>query len=69
MVITLPEDIAWLINIRGSDVTHVPLVHCLGILYCDGRFDLFMNEEKTANIQNALPEQVNIHPLRNLKTP
>ena len=63
MVITLPEDIAWLLNIRGSDIIHVPLVHCLGILFCDGRFDLFIDEEKTANIQNALPRQVNFHPL------
>ena len=63
MVITLPEDIAWLLNIRGSDVTHVPLVHCLGILFPDGRFDLFMDNEKTANIEKTLPKQVRFHPL------
>ncbi len=63
MVITLPEDIAWLLNIRGSDVTHLPIVHCLGILFCDGRFDLFINEEKIANIENALPGQVNFQSL------
>ena len=63
MVITLPEDIAWLLNIRGSDVDHVPLVHCLGILACDGQFDLFIDKEKTGSIRNTLPDQVNLHPL------
>ena len=63
MAITLPEDIAWLLNIRGSDVTHVPLVHCLGLLFCDGRCDLFIDLEKISNVQNSLPDQVNFHPL------
>ena len=59
-IITLPENIAWLLNIRGKDVKHVPLVHCFGILYQDEKLDLFIEPEKALNLKDHLPEKVNI---------
>ena len=44
VVITLPENIAWLLNIRGSDVAHVPIIHCVGILHDDANIDLFVEQ-------------------------
>ena len=45
-VITLPDSIAWLLNIRGSDVARNPVVHAFAILTDDGRLNLFIDEAK-----------------------
>lgn len=45
-VITLPDSICWLLNIRGSDIPRVPIVHAFAILHNDGRVDLFSDPEK-----------------------
>ena len=51
-LLTLPESIAWLLNIRGGDVSHVPLPHAFAILHADGGVDLFLDQRKVAE---ALP--------------
>lgn len=45
-VLTLPDSIAWLLNIRGSDVPRNPVVQAFAILYSDGRVDLFVDAAK-----------------------
>ncbi len=40
-VITLPDSIAWLLNIRGSDISRNPVPHALAILAKDGTVQLF----------------------------
>ncbi|MEX0921932.1 MAG: aminopeptidase P family protein [Rhodovibrionaceae bacterium] len=45
-VLTLPDSIAWLLNLRGGDVGHTPLVLSFAILYGDGRVDWFVDGEK-----------------------
>ncbi|HJM92301.1 MAG: aminopeptidase P family protein [Alphaproteobacteria bacterium] len=46
VVITAPDSIAWLLNIRGGDVPHSPLPLSLAILHGDGQVDLFLDPEK-----------------------
>lgn len=46
LAVTLPEDIAWLLNIRAYDVPHTPISLCYGLLHHDGRFDLFIDTRK-----------------------
>ena len=46
VVLTAPDSIAWLLNIRGGDVEHTPLPLCFAILYADGRVRLFVDERK-----------------------
>jgi Xaa-Pro aminopeptidase len=46
-VITLPDSICWLLNIRGGDVPHTPFALSFAILNGDGSTDLFMDERKT----------------------
>ena len=41
-LLTQPEDIAWLLNIRGTDVPHTPLVLSFGLLHKSGKFDWFI---------------------------
>lgn len=45
-VLTLPDSVSWLLNIRGSDIPRNPVVQCLALLYADGRLDLFIDREK-----------------------
>ncbi len=47
-VLTLPESIAWLLNIRGGDVPHTPLPLSFAFLWSDGRASLFIDPRKLA---------------------
>lgn len=49
-ILTLPDSIAWLLNIRGSDVAHTPVPHAFAILLNDGRTQIFVAPEKIADI-------------------
>ncbi len=65
-IITAPDSIAWMLNIRGSDVPHTPLPLCRAILYATGRVALFVDPKKITpglqahlgpDISFALPEE------------
>ena len=60
-VITLPDSIMWLLNIRGSDVARNPIAHGFAILHDDARVDLFMASEKLHEIKDHLPASVTPH--------
>ncbi|MDZ4068584.1 MAG: aminopeptidase P family protein, partial [Tabrizicola sp.] len=45
-VITLPDSLCWLLNIRGSDVPRNPVVHGFAILHDSGRVTLFADPAK-----------------------
>ena len=45
-VLTLPDSICWLLNIRGEDVPRNPVLHAFAILHEDGRVDLFADPAK-----------------------
>jgi Xaa-Pro aminopeptidase len=47
-VLTAPESIAWLLNIRGGDVPHTPLPLSFAILRQDGNVTLFIDRRKLA---------------------
>ncbi|MGB0902923.1 aminopeptidase P family protein [Halocynthiibacter sp.] len=61
-VITLPDSICWLLNIRGHDVNHNPIVQALAILHSDGCVDLFAHPEKLVDVQDHLGDDVTCHP-------
>ena len=46
VALTLPESIAWLLNIRGSDVPHTPLPLSMAVLHSDGGVDLYIDGRK-----------------------
>jgi Xaa-Pro aminopeptidase len=46
--LTMPESIAWLLNIRGGDVPHTPLPLSFAILHRDGAVALFIDRRKLA---------------------
>jgi Xaa-Pro aminopeptidase len=45
-VITLPDSLCWLLNIRGADVPRNPILHGLAILHDDARVTLFAEPAK-----------------------
>jgi Xaa-Pro aminopeptidase len=48
VVVTAPDSICWLLNIRGADVPHTPFALSFAILNADGSTDLFMDERKSS---------------------
>ena len=61
-VLTLPDSINWLLNIRGGDLSHTPVMLADAILHRDGRVDLFADPDKLdGTVRAHLGEQVRIH--------
>lgn len=46
VVLTMPESINWLFNMRGRDVPHVPVTLCFALVPKKGMPTLFFNKEK-----------------------
>jgi Xaa-Pro aminopeptidase len=62
-VLTMPESIAWLLNIRGGDVPHTPLPLSFAILREDGSVRLFIDRRKLApGTERHLGNEVGIEP-------
>ena len=47
-VLTLPDSIAWLLNIRGSDIAQTPVPLAFAILHADARVTLITNPAKSS---------------------
>jgi Xaa-Pro aminopeptidase len=60
-IITLPDSLCWLLNIRGSDIAHNPVVHGFAILRDDAHVDLFIQPEKLGDIADHLGPQIKPH--------
>lgn len=53
VVLTLPESIAWLLNVRGDDVPHTPLPLSFAILRADGAVDWFIEPTRVGEAVRA----------------
>jgi len=62
-VLTSPESVAWLLNLRGGDVPNTPLAVCDAILAADGSVDLYIDPETlTGEARAHLGNRVSVHP-------
>ncbi|MEI9988825.1 MAG: aminopeptidase P family protein [Rhizomicrobium sp.] len=62
-VITLPDSICWLLNIRGGDVPHTPFALSFAIQNADGSTDLFMDARKSSpELEKHLGNAVRLRP-------
>ena len=60
-VLTLPDSIAWLFNIRGNDISHTPVALSFALIPTKGRCTLFIDKRKiTKNVRQKLAEFVKI---------
>ncbi len=63
-VLTLPDSICWLLNIRGADVPRNPVLHGFAILHEDARVTLFTAPDKLDEATRAhLGPQVTLRPV------
>ncbi len=63
-VLTLPESLAWLLNIRGGDVPHTPLPLGFGLVTAEGRVELYIDRRKLGPTTAAhLGNGVGVHAL------
>ena len=49
-VLTLPDSICWLLNIRGNDIPRNPVVQAFAILHADARVSLFADPAKFTDL-------------------
>ncbi len=59
-VLTLPDSIAWLLNIRGTDIARNPVPQAFAILYESGHVDLFAGPGKAEAIAAHLGSEVTV---------
>ena len=62
MVLTLPDSICWLLNIRGNDIPRVPVVQAFAILFATGRMQVFCAPAKLNRGTLGLDETVQVEP-------
>lgn len=53
VVLTLPDSICWLLNIRGADVPKNPVVQGFAVLQDDASVDLYVDSEKIDDVVRA----------------
>lgn len=69
LILTYPEEIAWLLNIRGHDVDFNPLCLCYAILQKSGALDLYIDPVKIdAEIKDHLGDRVHFHDFKAFET-
>jgi len=61
-VLTLPDSIAWLLNIRGSDLPRLPIVRAFAVLGADRTVALFTDALIGPEVENHLGEAVTVRP-------
>ncbi len=61
VVLTLPDSICWLLNIRGSDIPRNPLAQGFAVLHSDGRVALFTNATADDAVAVHLGPDVALH--------
>lgn len=60
--ITLPDNIAWMLNVRGSDLNMVPVPFSFALLHRTGELEWFVDEKKTQQLPESLLSTLTISP-------
>ncbi|WP_367160027.1 aminopeptidase P family protein [Kozakia baliensis] len=64
LVVGDPTSLAWLLNIRGDDVPHTPVVLAFGVLHDDGSAELFVDEARISpEAKESFGDDVKILPI------
>lgn len=62
VVLTLPDSICWVLNIRGSDIPRNPLAQGFAVLDASGRLEFFTNATADDAVLAHLGDDVTLHP-------
>ncbi|WP_187428731.1 hypothetical protein ROLI_011620 [Roseobacter fucihabitans] len=60
-LITLPDSLCWLLNIRGGDIARNPIAQGFAILHDTGAVDLFMEAQKLLELADHLGPDVRVY--------
>jgi Xaa-Pro aminopeptidase len=66
LVITQPDNIAWLLNVRGADIPTSPVPLSFALLGRNGEVEWFVDAAKTANLPQALLASLTLLPMEQL---
>jgi len=67
VLLTNPSSVAWLFNLRGSDVPFTPVVLANALVQADGRAIIFIETSRlAANLRKALGSKVSFQPPANM---
>ncbi len=59
-VLTQPDAICWLLNIRGADIPRVPIVQAFAVIHADGKIDLISDPDKFTDL--GADPNITLHP-------
>jgi Xaa-Pro aminopeptidase len=63
LLMTQPDNISWLFNIRGKDVPHTPVVLAFALIPAEGKAELFLEPLKLpAGVRKTLEKSATLHP-------
>jgi Xaa-Pro aminopeptidase len=65
-VTTQPDEVAWLLDLRGGDLARVPLAQAYAAIHADGRVDLICAPAKAAPVAEHLGGDVRVVPMQDL---
>ncbi|EGT0668150.1 aminopeptidase P family protein [Citrobacter werkmanii] len=65
LAITLPDNIAWLLNVRGSDLAMVPVPFSFALLHRSGELEWFVDSNKTQQLPASLLDTLTLTPQEN----
>jgi Xaa-Pro aminopeptidase len=65
LAITLPDNIAWLLNVRGSDLAMVPVPFSFALLHRSGELEWFVDSNKTQQLPASLLNTLTLLPQEN----
>ena len=61
LLVTAPENVAWILNIRGYDTSYSPIPNARLLISNKGEINLFTNPKKLIKIKKILKNKVRIH--------
>lgn len=61
LALTLPDNIAWLLNVRGSDIPTSPVPLSFALVKNDGAVEWFVDEAKLQQLDSSVPESIAVH--------
>ncbi len=61
LFVSAPENVAWVLNIRGHDSSFSPVTNARLFIGKRGRLDVFANPKKLSDIKNAFSKNIFLH--------
>ena len=61
LLVTAPENVAWILNIRGYDSAFSPIPNARLLINSKGDIDLFSQLKKVTKIKKKISEKIEFH--------